>query len=375
MSKDYPPAVQVVQLRGDHYLMGYQHGQQVKPLRPAIIKAIETRLAQIAQDNPDESFERLVRKTRQVVRQVDPAIVSFIRGQADSLGFDFDWLFRYSLVNFLRDALATPQKPASDSTSDKIGVEGCTTWAARGSATAAGQPLLVKNRDYFLEHLPLQIVVRAESANGYGCLYVTSAGNPGVFVAGLNEMGLAVADTHVPCPDVGPGLPTYALSMHILEEHSTVESALAYLQSIPRLGRNNLVLADAAGQIAVFENSHHHWAVLKAEGDYVIATNHFNSAIMKDCLIETEPPSLQGNTWWRYQKIKDVLTRAYGQIDIELAKRLMASHDNKLAAICRHPLPESKTSTISTIILLPVPRQMLFHHGPSCQGAYESFIL
>lgn len=368
MSKAKPAFPHVIFLKGDHYQMGYQHGHQVKPLRRYVIAAIEARLDRIARDNPDAAFESLVRETRQTLQSTDPVTLDFIRGQAESLELDFDWLLHYNLVNFLRDALITSHAPNTTA-----GSEGCTTWAASGPATADGQPILVKNRDYHLEHLPLQIVARAEPAAGYGYLYVTSAGNPGVFVAGVNEMGLAVADTHVPCPDVGPGLPTFALSMHILEEHRSVASALAYLQSKPRLGRNNLLLADAAGHIAVFENGHRRNAVLKTDTGFLIATNHFNSQVLQDCFVDTEAPRLQGNTFHRYQKVKDELTLAYGRIDLSLAKRLMATHAGPMGSLCRHPAPESDSSTISTIILLPTQRRMFFCHGQPCQATYQLF--
>ena len=35
-------------------------------------------------------------------------------------------------------------------------------------------------------------------------------------MAGFNEAGLVVADSHVSSTDVGPGLPAYALSMHVI---------------------------------------------------------------------------------------------------------------------------------------------------------------
>ncbi len=369
MNNPNPSAAQVIFLSGDHYQMGQQHGLQVAWLRRYIIEAIEARLAQIERDNPDAAFEALVEETRQVLRTADPATIDFIRGQADSLELEFDWLLHYNLVNFLRDALTT-RRP-SEANGGSIGE--CTTWAARSPATADGLPLLVKNRDYHLEHLPLQVVARAEPRNGYRYIYVTSAGNPGVFVAGLNEAGLAVADTHVPCPDVGPGMPTFALSMHILEEHRTVTSALNYLQLMPRLGRNNLILADAEGQMAVFENAHSRSSVLEAENSFVLATNHFNSLALQDCFVDTEPPSLRGNTFHRYQTVKEALTTTLGQVDLDFAKQLMASHAGSLASICRHPVPEANSSTISTIILLPVQRQIHFCHGQPCQAEYRVF--
>lgn len=362
----------VLSLEGNHYQMGYQHGRQVAALRSYITHAVEARLAQIKQDKPDEAFARLVQETRQALHVADPATVDFIQGQADGLALDFDWLLNYNLVNFLRDALTTRPRPAGPPPAGDM-PEGCSVWAASGPATAGRRPILVKNRDYRPEHLPLQVVVRARPERGYNYFYVTSAGNPGVFVAGLNEAGLAVADTHVPCPDIGPGLPTFALSMHLLEEQSDVPAALAYLQATPRLGRNNLILADAAGNMAIFENGHSHYAVLEAGGGFLVCTNHFNSPVMRDCFVDIEPEPFRGSTYQRYQQLQAGLSDAYGHIDVTTAKRLMATHAGPLASLCRHPQAGAGSSTIATIILLPAERRFLFAHGQPCQSAYELF--
>ncbi len=329
--------MRVIYVKGNHYQMGYQHGCQVRSLRACIVKAIESCFAQLEQDGADETFERLVRQTGQVLQAVDPSAVDVIRGLADGLALEFERLLRYILAIFLRDALISRQGPSGNKKVETL--EGCTTWAATGLATAGGDPILAKNRDFKPEYLPLQIVVRAEPASGYGYTCVTSAGAPGVFVAGGNEAGLAVVDTHVSSTDVGPGLPACVLSMRILEEHRTVRSALAYLQSVPRLGRNNLLLADAGGDVALFEIGHHHSAIVEAEAGLLINTNHFNSPAMKDYFVDTQPRALRGNTFRRYQKVKEALSGAYGQIDITLAKQLMAAHDGPLASVCRHPSP------------------------------------
>lgn len=369
MSKDNLSAAQVIHIQGDHYRMGRQHGRQVRPLRPEIIKAIEARFVQIEQDGSDEAFEILVQETRRVLETVDPATVNIIRGLADGLGLEFDRLLRYNLVAFLRDKLITSRYQADN---EQV-VEGCTTWAATGSATIDGQPILAKNRDYRLEHLPLQMVVRAKPTTGYRYTYVTSAGSPGVFVAGMNETGLSIVDTHVSSTDVGPGLPTYALSMHILEEHRTVRSALAYLQSTPRLGRNNLLLADATGDIALFEMGYRHSAVLEAEADILVNTNHYRSRVMKPYFVDTNPQLRRGNSFQRHQLVKDKLIASRGEIELTLAKQLMATHTNSLASICCHPSPGSNASTISAILFLPMQCQMLFCHGQPCQGSYRTF--
>jgi predicted choloylglycine hydrolase len=346
--------------------MGYQHGRHVMPLRPQIITAIAARFAQLEQDGADAAFAALVEETRQVLERVDPATIALVRGLADGLVLDFDRLLRYNLVAFLRDALITRRSTRGES-------EGCTTWVAVGPATADGQPILAKNRDYRPEHLPLQILVRAEPAQGYRYTFVTSAGSPGVFVAGFNEAGLVVADSHVSSSDVGPGLPTYTLSMHLLEEHRSVRSALHYLHAMPRLGRNNLLLADASGDTALFEIGHRHSAVIEAAAGLLVNTNHYRSSVMQPYFVDTDPPTRRGNTFQRYQKTEESLVGAYGRIDLTLAKQLMAVHTDGLGSLCCHPSPASETATIAAMIFLPAQRRMFFCHGQPCQGEYQAF--
>ena len=123
------PEYATLTLHGDPYTMGRQHGQQVRNLRPQIAEAIDARFRQLEEDGPDARFETLVQDTRALLEEVDAPLLAMIRGQAEALAFDFDTLLRYNLVAFLRDDLLVRRALAA---------EGCTTWAASGSATAGG---------------------------------------------------------------------------------------------------------------------------------------------------------------------------------------------------------------------------------------------
>ena len=346
--------------------MGRQHGHQVRELRPLIVEAIEARFGQIEQYEPDARFEALLRETRELLEEIDAPLLAMIRGQAEALEFEFDTLLRYDLVTYLYDDLLTRKPPSS---------EGCTTWAATGSATTGEQPILVKNRDYRLGHLPLQIVIHATPEAGYRYVCSGSAGSPGVFCAGINQAGLAVADTHVCSTDLGPGLPDYSLMMHILEAHDSVSSALDYLRSALRQGRNNLILADAQGHLAVFEIGHRNYGLFETHDGALVNTNHFVSPELRDCFVDTNPPPKRGNSFHRYERVTRELNAALGQIDVPFAQRLMTSHGDPLTSICRHPLEGIDSATISTSIFLPAQRTMLFRHGLPCQGQYDEFVL
>jgi predicted choloylglycine hydrolase len=349
-------------LCGSHYGMGQQHGRQVRRLRPQIAHAIAVHFTQTEQYGPDARFESLLRETFDLIQEVDPPILDLIRGQAEALEIEFETLLRYDLATYLRDDLVIRWAQ---------GNEECTTWAASGPWTAEGQPILVKNRDYRLEHLPLQLLVQATPSKGYPYLYVSSAGSPGVFSAGINHAGLAVADTHVYSTDLGPGLPDYALMMHLLEEHNSVSSAVDYLRSVPRMGRNNLILTDVWGHMAVFESGCCRYGLLEVQDGMLVNTNHFVSAEMRDCFAAMGSPEARGRTFRRHELVTAALGSAFGRIDPRFAQTLMATHNGPTSSLCCHPEAGSLVSTISASIFLPAQRRLLFGHGLPCQSRYD----
>jgi len=355
----------ILKVQGDSYTMGWQHGQQVRPLGRQIADAIAIRFAQLEEDDLDDRFEQLLSETRQLLEQIASPLLAMIRGQAEALGIEYETLLRYDLVAFLRDDLLVRRTLTS---------EGCTTWAASGKCTADRQPILVKNRDYRPEHLPLQVVVQATPEHGYRYVYVSSAGSPGVFSAGINEAGLTVADTHVYSRDLGPGLPSFALMMEILQTHEQVSSALDYLRSVPRLGRNNLILADEEGRLAIFECGNHRYGLFEAHGGALVNTNHFASAEMQAFSVNVEPPDSRGSTFRRYGSVAAALHEQWGQVDVSFAQRLMASHDGPLSSLCCHPEASTHVTTISASIFLPAQRKLLFCHGLPCQGHYDEYV-
>jgi hypothetical protein len=161
--------------------------------------------------------------------------------------------------------------------------------------------------------------------------------------------------------------------MHILEEHNSVSSALDYLRSVPRLGRNNLILADVQGHLAVFESGCSRYGLFETLQGTLVNTNHFASAEMRDCFVDMDPPEARGRTFRRHEVVTAALGTTLGQIDVPFAQRLMATHNGPLASLCCHPEAKSQMTTISASIFLPARRAMLFCHGLPCQGRYDEF--
>ena len=351
--------MKTLSLQGDHYHMGLQHGQQVLELRAQIVEAMEARLCIVGRR---DGAAAIVQELEKAWQKIAPSTLAMLQGMAEALTIPFPRLFGYAVASYLDDhRLGAPH------------TEGCTVWAASGSATRDGSPILTKNRDYAIGHLPLQALAYATPGQGYRYLYVTSAGSPAVFSSGMNERGLAVADTYVSSRDVGPGLARYTLMMNLLEQHAQVASALAYLREIPQMGAGNLVLADAAGNLAVCENGYRHHGMIHPANDMLVATNHFVSAELRGAYLEGRGGAY-ADSQARHETVRAALKAAHGGLDVEYARKLMASHANHGAAICRHQVPED-SGTISNVIFLPADRELCFCSGYPCQNVHAAYSL
>ena len=352
--------IKLIQLAGDHYAMGHQHGRQVVELQPFLTAAMENRLK--ALDQLEVDLNGFLSEQKDLWQASAHPTLNMLRGMGDALGLPNERYFKYTIASYLTDrATGSPSKG-----------QGCTVWGAAGPVTLDAEPLLAKNRDYWLDHRQLQCLASASPHRGYRYQYLTSAGSPGVFSAGMNEAGLAVADTHVASLDIGPGLPRYALMMEILEHHDHVQSALDYLRLTHHVGNGTLTLVDAAGDMAVFETGHSHPGVVLPEAGFVVATNHYVTPCLHDRWIERAPLELQGNSQARYARVHQALQAARGHVDLAWAQALMSSHRSPLDSICRHPEIEPRSGTIAALIFRPRQKTTYLANGLPCQTAYQA---
>lgn len=351
-----------LELSGDHYQIGWQHGRQVFDRRPQILAAMNLRLAFLRRHGPDT--RNSVDEMAEYWQVQNRPTWEMLQGMADALQLGWDDYFTYTLASYLADR-APLQSPAHE----------CSVWAAAGGVTSDGQPVLVKNRDYRPDHRDLQCLASVKAAQGYAYMYLTSAGSPGVFSSGMNARGLAVADTHVSPTQIGPGMPRYSAMMHILEACGRVEEAVDYLKGVRHVGDGTLVLADADGDMAVFETGHHGSGLIRSDDGFVVSSNHFRSPGLIDAWVDHSPVELLGSTRARYVKMSQALETARGEVDASWAKRLMATHGDALSALCRHVELDPKATTISTVIFEPQARRVYICDGQPCQSEFEEWKL
>jgi isopenicillin-N N-acyltransferase like protein len=236
--------IPLLTLEGTPYEIGRQHGQQVQSLRPLLADVMAARMSALRRIGADHPAA--LTPAKEALEEYDRPLLEFLTGLAESLELAVADLLIYTLSSYLRDlhtvGVLRPQTSVPDAAYGTSGTglvdessslqDGCTSWAASGRSTADGRPILAKTRDYHSDHIPLQILSSVSPADGYRFLSLGSAGSPHVFSSGINERGLAIADTHVLSQDIGPGLPRFSLMREVLAHHDTTQSALDYLRSM-----------------------------------------------------------------------------------------------------------------------------------------------
>jgi hypothetical protein len=340
--------------------MGQQHGKQVADLRPQILSAMRLRLARLNQTGADHSPG--IKEITRIWEKYATGTLEMLLGMAEALELNWEEFFNYTIASYLSGAETQESRK-----------NGCTTWAVNKEFTGCGTPLLVKNRDTDPEHQPLQCLARVQTEQGRSYLYLTSAGSPGVYSSGINDRGLAVADTYVASKDIGPGIARYSLMMDLLEKFSTVQDATDYLFTLPHFGDGTVILADAGTDLAVFEIAHSKQVVRKPTEGFLVSTNHFSApelcGFWKDC----EEPGLQGTSQERRRRVEHALRSSNRPIDVPWCQTLMAQHGNALNSICRHSEIDASAVTISSIIFLTQEKGCYVSNRPPCQQAFEWF--
>lgn len=355
-------SIMQINLTGDYYEMGQQHGRQVRGLRSDIVTALDARLAALAK--VQINIQPLIVEISSLWDEIARPTKAMLRGIADALALDWENFFRYTISPDIFDRI---QSQHSEN-------QGCTTWAAAGPITRDGIPILAKNRDYRSDHQQLQCLVQAHPNHGYRYSYLTSAGSPGVFSSGMNEAGLAAADTHVSSLDIGPGLPRYATMMEILEHHDNVTSALDYLKDNQHTGNGTITLLDAEGEMAVYETGNTISGTIRSEEGFVVSTNHFVSPQLSKLWRDKAEQKFRGNSMGRYAKVRKELQGAKGEVDVSWAKGLMTSHGIPGEAICRHVGDAAPNSTtISSILFLPEEKLIYLSNGSPCTNNFHTY--
>ena len=336
----------LVEVAGNAYELGYQHGAQAAPLIESYL-----RLTERLTGKPRDLLCRNAMALLPYMQALSPAFVTEIHGLAAGAGISFD------------EAVLCQARAEAGRTAEG----GCTAFALTGSATVNGQTLAGQNQDLETEYADVAILLRVQpNDNRPRALMFTFAGQLGY--SGMNEHGVAhFANALYDCP-WQPGLPHYPLKRLLLEQRN-VADCIDLLARHRTCSAANVVLCDGHGQIADVEVRPTGIARFgDTHADQIVHANHY----LTDQFAAHETHSLP-DSCPRLDRMRALIHDQWGQIDVAALKTMLADHVGEPAAICRHGA--TNMHSISGYIAEPAQRVLHVRRGHGCLGTWTEYTL
>jgi hypothetical protein len=348
---------------GSDYEIGFQQGQSN---REAIQKALEAifNLDLVKQSKPKlvpkSLFVMLAKRRADKMLRKDlfrlyPKQAERIRGIADGAAVDIPSLL---FVQMLEIVLCS-----------------CTSIGFLPKATSTGETILAKNFDYLNFSEPYSLVCETQPSNAYKTLCCRMVPLSGALDA-MNEHGLAMTYNLARSVDEPEcNVPTSVILQEMLETCKNTQEAIDFLNKAKTGGHDGIVtLADSKGNLETVELSCRHLKVREPEGDFVVNTNHYQTADMKSVEIPAvKAQKVQGyrTSSVRFVRAKELL-RNKRNIGEELIKTVLRDHglDSKPSdnTICMH---SEKSGTTRSIVMYPNRRLIKVLFGHPCKNEYQ----
>ena len=211
----------LIEVSGDAYQMGYQHGAQAADLVQKYLLWIE-RLTGKSRDLLCQNAMAFL----PMMEKLSLAFVEEIRGLADGAG-----------INFEEAVLCQARAEAA-----RVHEGGCTVFTLTGSSSADGLPLAGQNQDLETEYTDVAILLHVKPTDGRPrALIFTFAGQLGY--SGMNQYGLAHFADALYDFQWCLGLPHYPLKRVMLEQPN-LEACIKLLKKHRTCSAANAVICD-----------------------------------------------------------------------------------------------------------------------------------
>jgi len=334
-------SVPILDLVGDAYAVGYQHGSMLRERIQAFSRDGLFRINRILyQPTSLCELSATIKEYEAAIALSSPSLIDEISGLAVGAGISYE---EAVLLQIRREVIGYRKVPSGGD---------CTAFARNdGDECAIGQTVDL-NGDLD-EHV---CVLRCRrGAEGRTVLILTFSGLLGYL--GMNSDGLAIGLTLVLGGTWKPGLPPYLAIRHLLETAGSIQDCRDLLPHIRLASSRSLLLCDRTGAANV------EWLDGVAKWTFaeeIIHTNHF----LADELSQRDEinPFAKHASVRRLKACQDELTKRPGRQTPEAYFDAFAVHP-----ICVHKDGNiRRESTVAAVVMKPREGNMYFRVGPPC---------
>ena len=254
--------------------------------------------------------------------------------------------------------------------------DGCTTFGILPEASANGHTWLGQNWDWLEGVHRRTLVLRIRRSDKPSLICLTEAGIAGGKM-GVNECGIGLVENGLASDHDArhPYQKPFHMRCREVLDADRYDDALRPVVETRRTCSANFVIGAAVGEIIDLETSPDHVSFLHPVDGIVTHSNHFTC----DGHGESQMEKIGPNTLYRAARLRRLLERHRGAIDLAAMKDAASDHFGAPNAICRHPDPRQpkarRTITAGAVLIDLEDRIMHVADGPPCEHPFVPFSL
>ena len=307
-----------------------------------------------------------------------PAVAEELRGIAEGAGFSVEEAYMMQ-IPFAGCGLLLgsrrwkePGTALEDYFAGTTG--GCTTFGVTPLAAKDGKAYLGQTCDFYPNYKEHWSIRRITPEHGPQIL----AGAPDGILTwgnGLNSSGIGVEYNLLGYPDAKLGLTPFVLGRMMLNQEN-LEDAMRVAQSPERSSAWNWMIADDQGRACDLETTATEAVVIEPDQGLLTHANCYMSSnfAMEDLSVQLLPDSHLRTT-----RLKQLLARRAGHIDVACIKECYEDHLNFPKSICRHPVPDAPMieNLDSNILIISDLKERTLYAcpGPVCEHELVAYSL
>lgn len=353
-----PPPL--IEISGSHHEMGRQLGEAA---RTQIQNSVAN--ARVLIDSAYNSLELTwdgakiqSRKYLPFAEERYPQYVDEMRGMAEGANVPFVDVVVLNVMEAV--------------TMDALHLTRCTSLAVNDERTADGHVLAAHNEDWIPEDEADVLVISAKPDKEPPFLAMTYGGL--LSNVGFNAYGIAQLIDSVYPGDSRIGIPRLVVARAVLASRR-ISGAIGRTLVPHRAAGYNHLLIHESGEIYSVEASARKFEILYAEDGYMVHTNHYIDAQMKQ--VEKDPEELLSSRVRYFRASR--LIRQSQQHSIKSLQAIQKDHVNIPNSICNHAIegldPLDHEKTINALVIDLTAQEMHVAWGNPCQNAYHTYHL
>ncbi len=344
--------MQILELKGTPYEVGFQHGKQITELVRGFFSLCYRSVQEISEDKRLNTLHNV----EEGLLVYYPEATEEMKGVAEASGLSYEDVLLMNFTSEVRTRAA----------------QGCTAFSALNQATRTGDPITGKTRDMASQiYYPFQVAMNVSTLGKMRVFLAEAFSGMVVTGCGMNDHGLSLnlnIIVKITDSDDTVGVQRAFLARKVLEECANVDEAIKLFTETDLAYQGaNFMVCDAEGSSAVIEKSHNHQAVIFPDNGILAMANHFEDKKMKqyeEFRVKNSPV--------RLQRMREMLFEKYGNIDLSTSKNFLQDHkkDNELS-ICRHVT--NGVNTVSAYLLEPRTRTIYVADGHPCWQRFRKY--